>query len=204
MLCGMWNLPGPGIEPGSPALSARFLSTVPPGKSHLIHLTHACGHLLCWAPFWLLNTKCLGKPVVLWPQGSLCCSVPFHLGQLELLTWQLDVELTRTAWLLVVLGLIKVQPHVDRPEQACGERAGTKPILCGVFTLWTFALRLEFYLLFSPGASSHGSNFCCFGFFLAATCVTYRILVPQPGIETMPSAVKAWGPHHWTTREFLK
>ena len=60
------------------------------------------------------------------------------------------------------------------------------------------------HLLFSPGESSHGSNFYCFGFFLAATCVTYGILVPQPGIEPVPSAVKPWGPHHWTTREFLK
>ena len=83
------------------------------------------------------------------PHGSLCCSVPFHLGQLELLTQQLDVELTRSAWLLVVLGLIKVQLHVDRPEQASGEWAGTKPILCGLFTLCIFALRLVSYLIFS-------------------------------------------------------
>ena len=31
---GMWDLPGPGMEPPSPALAGRFLSTVPPGKSH--------------------------------------------------------------------------------------------------------------------------------------------------------------------------
>ena len=29
----MWNLPGPGIEPVSPALAGRFLTTGPPGKS---------------------------------------------------------------------------------------------------------------------------------------------------------------------------
>ena len=29
------NLPGPGIEPVSPALAGRFLSSVPPGKSAL-------------------------------------------------------------------------------------------------------------------------------------------------------------------------
>ena len=29
----MWNLPGPGLEPMSPALEGRFLITVPPGKS---------------------------------------------------------------------------------------------------------------------------------------------------------------------------
>ena len=28
----MWDLPGPGIEPVSPALAGRFLTTVPPGK----------------------------------------------------------------------------------------------------------------------------------------------------------------------------
>ena len=32
LLLGMWNLLGPGIEPVSPVLTGRFLSTVPPGK----------------------------------------------------------------------------------------------------------------------------------------------------------------------------
>ena len=31
LLHGVWNLPGPGIEPVSPALAGRFLSTVPTG-----------------------------------------------------------------------------------------------------------------------------------------------------------------------------
>ena len=34
LLCGMWDLPGPGLEPTSPALAGGFLTTVPPGKSH--------------------------------------------------------------------------------------------------------------------------------------------------------------------------
>ena len=29
----MWDLPGPGLEPVSPALAGGFLITVPPGKS---------------------------------------------------------------------------------------------------------------------------------------------------------------------------
>ena len=33
LLCGMWDLPGPGIEPGSPALAGGFLATAPAGKS---------------------------------------------------------------------------------------------------------------------------------------------------------------------------
>ena len=33
LLCGMWELPGPGIEPVSPALAGRFFSNEPPGKT---------------------------------------------------------------------------------------------------------------------------------------------------------------------------
>ena len=33
LLCGTWDLPGPGIEPVSPELASGFLTTVPPGKS---------------------------------------------------------------------------------------------------------------------------------------------------------------------------
>ena len=32
MLQGMWDLPGPGLEPVSPTLAGRFLTTAPPGK----------------------------------------------------------------------------------------------------------------------------------------------------------------------------
>ena len=35
LLCGMWGLPRPGIEPESPALAGGFLTPGPPGKSLL-------------------------------------------------------------------------------------------------------------------------------------------------------------------------
>ena len=35
LLRGMWDLPGPGLEPVSPALAAGFLTTAPPGKPTL-------------------------------------------------------------------------------------------------------------------------------------------------------------------------
>ena len=41
---------------------------------------------------------------------------------------------------------------------------------------------------------------CLFVFWLCL--VACRILVPQPGIEPRPSAVKAQSPNHWTAREF--
>ena len=37
----MWDLPGPGLEPVSPALAGGFLTTEPPGKPlTCIFLTH--------------------------------------------------------------------------------------------------------------------------------------------------------------------
>ena len=32
LLCSMWDLPGPGLEPVYPALAGRFSTTAPPGK----------------------------------------------------------------------------------------------------------------------------------------------------------------------------
>ena len=37
----MWDLPGPGLEPVSPALAGGFLTTVPPGKSPCFHFLTA-------------------------------------------------------------------------------------------------------------------------------------------------------------------
>ena len=42
---GMWDLPGPGLEPMSPALAGRFLTTAPPGKS--LKTVFGKGKLLC-------------------------------------------------------------------------------------------------------------------------------------------------------------
>ena len=36
LLRGMWDLPGPGLEPVSPALAGGFSTTAPPGKSRFI------------------------------------------------------------------------------------------------------------------------------------------------------------------------
>ena len=35
-LCGMWDLPRPGLEPVSPALAGRLSTTAPPGKPYFI------------------------------------------------------------------------------------------------------------------------------------------------------------------------
>ena len=38
LLCGMWDLPRPGLEPVSPALAGRLSTTAPPGKPSLFKL----------------------------------------------------------------------------------------------------------------------------------------------------------------------
>ena len=42
LLCGMWDLPRPGIEPVSPVLAGRFLTTAPPGKSPFLEFENIC------------------------------------------------------------------------------------------------------------------------------------------------------------------
>ena len=49
----MWDLPGPGIEPTSPALAGVFLTPGPPGKSQLLPLLkvlYLCvtASVVCW------------------------------------------------------------------------------------------------------------------------------------------------------------
>ena len=41
LLRAMWDLPGPGLEPVSPALAGRFLTTVPPGKPKYFFLKYS-------------------------------------------------------------------------------------------------------------------------------------------------------------------
>ena len=44
----MWDLPGPGLEPMSPALAGGFLTTAPPGKSQDLTLYYV--YLLSFSP----------------------------------------------------------------------------------------------------------------------------------------------------------
>ena len=38
LLCGMWDLPRPRLEPMSPALTGGFLTTGPPGKKTIFYM----------------------------------------------------------------------------------------------------------------------------------------------------------------------
>ena len=86
-LRGMWNLPGSGIEPVSPALTGGLLNTGSPGKSYFTYF-HSKRNNKCWHPisynqpaalnwnsrarlhnavgfqFLYLGTKCLWTPTI--------------------------------------------------------------------------------------------------------------------------------------------
>ena len=47
MLRGMWDLPGPGLEPVSPALAGGFLTTASPGKPLVTVLCLVPGNRFC-------------------------------------------------------------------------------------------------------------------------------------------------------------
>ena len=52
LLCGMWDLPRPGLEPMSPALAGGFLTTAPPGKPSFfftLHILFAAIYFCNWS-----------------------------------------------------------------------------------------------------------------------------------------------------------
>ena len=51
----MWDLPGPGLKPVSPALAGGFLTTAPPGKTLFGFLNDENLFLMSNLPFYNLN-----------------------------------------------------------------------------------------------------------------------------------------------------
>ena len=47
LLCGMWDLPRPGLEPVFPALAGRFSTTAPPGRPLGLYFYTMAPHLSC-------------------------------------------------------------------------------------------------------------------------------------------------------------
>ena len=68
----MWNLPGPGFEPVSPALAGRFLTPGPPGKSSPAILpTHLSMSWPCLEALQGLNTPLQSWQPPFWNPASL-------------------------------------------------------------------------------------------------------------------------------------
>ena len=75
--------------------------------------------------------------------------------------------------------------------EACGLAQGASEITFLKGSYQQTAKRRKFFLLL-------------FLFFFWLNQEACGILVPLPGIKSGPSAVIAWSPNHWTTREFLR
>ena len=53
----MWDLPGPGLEPVSPALAGEFLTTAPPGKPLQFNFNLNINAMFQASEFWDLVNK---------------------------------------------------------------------------------------------------------------------------------------------------
>ena len=97
LLCGLWDLPGPGIEPAFPALHSRVLTTGPPGKSRS---TFIKGHYSCFA-----GKNYPGQEQKKGNQLEACrsCPVTFR-GTLEFLLWKGEALCPTSPVLLTALG----------------------------------------------------------------------------------------------------
>ena len=110
----MWDLPGPGIEPMSPALAGGFLTTAPPGKSSGTGLKVI---LIIWSlkvisPFLLATHKTL--PVFFFK----------HLTKRYLEKVWMDIVLIiqllhETAIILLCLWILWVSFRAGPAEMAC-------------------------------------------------------------------------------------
>ena len=85
----MWDLPGPEIEPVSPALAGGFLTTAPPGKSWGFclraknHCPHGTDFLVLWCDFihclWGLGVKVLTQHCGWFKMAQVASSLPYSL-----------------------------------------------------------------------------------------------------------------------------
>ena len=81
LLCGMWDLPGQGMKPVSPALAGGFLTTAPPGKSPVLYF---------YAHFLLLKTYMFRKKI---PRYFLLFP---NITTLGIVSWEILTQRTHT------------------------------------------------------------------------------------------------------------
>ena len=84
MLCGMWDLPRPGMEPTCPALAGGFFTTEPPGKPRGLSYPHSTrsassNEELTWPTVFSAESSVLSSV----SSGPMCRGVrglPLHLA----------------------------------------------------------------------------------------------------------------------------
>ena len=86
----------------------------------------------------------------------------------------------------LVAAIWALNPNLRHTLVAHLLQTGRQRIHCRFLVLICFSVFLFLFLFFS----------------FWPYCMACGIFVPQPGIESVPPAVEAWSPNHWTTREF--
>ena len=79
LVCGMWDLPRPGLEPVSPALAGGFPTTAPPGKPPSLSFLACCSGYVKHAHRWykLLGPVPFIHPALSSETQTLACAPLF-------------------------------------------------------------------------------------------------------------------------------
>ena len=149
------------------------------------------------------------------PSNSFNGSFPSHMH--ALITNQLNIQGGHSVDLWhspcvspssLVLCLMNSSSLASPDSHLClfnsGRPLGSPEFFSSCVEAWTFSPGSELGQLEEPEHSVHLfsiSQGSLSFFFLAAPCA-YGILVPQPGIEPRPSAMKAQSLNHWTIGDF--
>ena len=136
MLRGTWDLPGPGLEPMSPALAGGFLTTAPPGKSAIVFLEKK------------LQTR---SRVPSWYEYS----ITFLFPQCIILNEKQNLRLHRT----LVSSTLLIDSHPPQQKQKHKNKRKTRNSAIFPKTLGSCQLGEE--TRFSPTSRR---LFCCFSF----------------------------------------
>ena len=95
----MWDLPGPGLEPTSPALAGGFLTIAPPGKTQ----KQGSESRQKRGIYWTADQRCL----------PLMCSAPVKvLPEPSLISWALLTYM----WLYGQLGALMQEQSLNAPQ----------------------------------------------------------------------------------------
>ena len=148
----MWDLPGPGLEPVSPALAGGFLTTAPPGKSQdcvfdSILLRH---HFL----FSVCQMKKLGQRIKTFSSGW--ANSWLLEGQLVSCAPQNPWGAESTAWQLAPSELLLNKYMLEAPEFCAF--GNITPFLFSVFPSWwpncsLLSSSIKFLYIFIPTQS---------------------------------------------------
>ena len=91
MFLGTWDIPGPRIEPVSPALAGKFSTTRPPGKPPKMHFMMTCKRMVVFMKKVTWKSASLGlHAITFYPMGK-------HFPKQDLCVYQVMLFPTASA-----------------------------------------------------------------------------------------------------------